>query len=139
VAEARRERAQLAAAIDAALATRDALLGPGVTMPPPLRSAADQAVASAGAAAAIGGMSVPLRDALQAAPVPFTQHGGPVLALPAGTADGLPVGVQLVGRRGSDRSLLALAAAYVEEASASSVRSSPGSVTGRRHAKPSQR
>jgi aspartyl-tRNA(Asn)/glutamyl-tRNA(Gln) amidotransferase subunit A len=141
VAEARRERARLAIAIDAALGTRDALLAPGATMPPPLRSVADQAVAAAGAAAAISGTSVPLRDALQAAPVPFTQHGGPAVVLPAGTADGLPVGVQLVGGRGRDRSLLALAAAYVEEAPAwvSSARSSPGSVTGRRQAKPSQR
>jgi aspartyl-tRNA(Asn)/glutamyl-tRNA(Gln) amidotransferase subunit A len=142
VDEARQERTRLAAAIDAALATRDALLAPAATMAPPLRSAADRAVAAAGAAATIAGTPVPLRDALLAASIPFTQHGGPVLALPAGTADGLPVGVQLVGRRGGDRSLLALAAAYVEEeapASVSNARSSPGSVTGRRQAKPSQR
>jgi amidase len=46
---------------------------------------------------------------------PFTSHwnltGQPALAIPAGTSDdGLPVGVQLVGRKGDDATLLALAA-----------------------------
>jgi amidase len=41
---------------------------------------------------------------------PFSLTGHPVVVLPAGTAqDGMPVGVQLVGKRGSDRTLLALA------------------------------
>ena len=118
VADARRERGRLAAAIDAALASRDALLAPGATVSPPLRTAAHQAGAATGPALTISGTSMPLRDALLAAPVPFSQHAGPALVLPAGTTDGLPVGVQLVGRRGSDRALLDLAAAYVEEAPA---------------------
>jgi amidase len=46
---------------------------------------------------------------------PFTSHwnltGQPALAIPAGTSDdGMPVGVQLVGRKGEDARLLALAA-----------------------------
>ena len=46
---------------------------------------------------------------------PFTSHwnltGQPALAIPAGTSDdGMPVGVQLVGRKGDDATLLALAA-----------------------------
>ncbi len=50
-----------------------------------------------------------------AAVYPFTWHwnltGQPALAIPAGTSDdGLPVGVQLVGRRGEDAVLLGLAA-----------------------------
>jgi aspartyl-tRNA(Asn)/glutamyl-tRNA(Gln) amidotransferase subunit A len=107
VAAARRARTELAAAIDAALATRDALVAPAANLAPPLRSAADPATADS--------PPVALRDRLLAAPVPFTQHGGPALVLPAGaTADGLPVGVQLVGSRGGDTRLLALAAAYVE-------------------------
>jgi Asp-tRNA(Asn)/Glu-tRNA(Gln) amidotransferase A subunit family amidase len=106
VAAARAARGVIASAIDAALTTHDALLAPAAMVPPPLR---DAGVAGA------GGSPVPLRDALLAAPVPFTQHGGPALALPAETtADGLPVGVQLVGPRGGDSRLLALAAAYVE-------------------------
>ncbi len=45
---------------------------------------------------------------------PFTSHwnltGQPALAIPAGTSDdGMPVGVQLVGRKGEDATLLALA------------------------------
>ena len=50
-----------------------------------------------------------------AAAYPFTSHwnltGQPAFAIPAGTSDdGMPVGVQLVGRRGDDATLLALAA-----------------------------
>lgn len=47
--------------------------------------------------------------------LPFTLTGHPALAMPAGLAeDGLPVGVQLVGRRFCDEELLAIAAAVVE-------------------------
>lgn len=38
--------------------------------------------------------------------LPWTFAGLPVVGLPAGEVDGLPVGVQLVGRRGSDEQLL---------------------------------
>jgi aspartyl-tRNA(Asn)/glutamyl-tRNA(Gln) amidotransferase subunit A len=115
VATARRARTEVASAIDAALVTHDALLAPAVTVPPPLRSAADPAPASG--VIAPGLPPAPLRDTLLAAPVPFTQHGGPAVVLPAGTTvGGLPVGVQLVGARGGDARLLALAAAFVEAA-----------------------
>ena len=41
---------------------------------------------------------------------PMSNYGGPCLTLPAGkTADGKPVGMELIGRRGHDRQLLALA------------------------------
>jgi amidase len=36
--------------------------------------------------------------------------GSPSISLPAGTADGLPIGVSVLGRRGSDEQLLAFAA-----------------------------
>ncbi len=45
----------------------------------------------------------------------LTVTGAPSVSLPAGyTAEGLPIGLQLSGRRGSDRFLLALAAAAEE-------------------------
>ena len=41
--------------------------------------------------------------------LPWTHAGLPVVSLPAGTADGLPVGVQVVAPRGADERLLAWA------------------------------
>jgi Asp-tRNA(Asn)/Glu-tRNA(Gln) amidotransferase A subunit family amidase len=40
---------------------------------------------------------------------PFSLIGVPAISLPAGEVEGRPVGLQLVGRRGDDRALLALA------------------------------
>jgi amidase len=44
---------------------------------------------------------------------PFNMTGHPAVALPAALADGLPIGVQLVGRRWGDERLLATAGAVV--------------------------
>ena len=45
----------------------------------------------------------------------ITVTGCPAISVPAGTTpDGLPVGVQLVARHGSDRQLLEVAAAVEE-------------------------
>ena len=49
--------------------------------------------------------------------------GHPVLALPVGFEDGLPVGVQLVGRRGGDADLLALGELFADEISVATVAS----------------
>jgi amidase len=47
--------------------------------------------------------------------VPATLGGLPVATIPAGFGDiGLPMGIQLIGARGSDEKLLLLAQAYHE-------------------------
>ena len=54
------------------------------------------------------------RQILLTAVRPLSQTGGPVVSIPAGTgAEGLPVGVQLAGRRGDEAALLQLAASLV--------------------------
>ena len=50
--------------------------------------------------------------------VPWTHAGLPVVALPAGTVGGMPVGIQLAGRPGEDEALLTVAG-LLEEAAAS--------------------
>jgi aspartyl-tRNA(Asn)/glutamyl-tRNA(Gln) amidotransferase subunit A len=96
-----RYRGRFAAEVEALLAGRDALLLP--TLPCVAPAAGDRTVT-------IAGTQVGVQAALTRLPGPFNCSGSPVLSLPAGLADGLPVGVSLVGRIGGDRDLLALAA-----------------------------
>ncbi|GAA3674322.1 amidase [Arthrobacter ginkgonis] len=57
------------------------------------------------------------------APYLFTPLGLPALSVPAGfTPSGLPVGLQMIGARGSDARLLRLASAFEQLSSCSSVR-----------------
>lgn len=92
---AQRSRATLRAAIDDALdaAGADALLLPATAVVAPV----------------IGSDPIGFRDALTVFTRPFGVTGHPVAALPAPTT-GLPVGMQLVGRRGDDERVLAIAA-----------------------------
>jgi len=92
--EAQVERARLRDRLDAALETVDALVLPTTRcVAPPVE--ADP---------------LELRDQLTPFTRPFSVTGHPVVALPVRSA-GLPVGVQVVGRRGGEAELIAIAAA----------------------------
>jgi amidase len=43
---------------------------------------------------------------------PFSVTGHPAITVPAGLADGLPTGLMLIGRHGSEATLLAAAQAF---------------------------
>ena len=47
--------------------------------------------------------------------VPWTHAHLPAIALPAGTVDGVPVGLQIVGRHGADAELLAIASKLAKD------------------------
>ncbi|MCB1005015.1 MAG: amidase [Acidimicrobiales bacterium] len=99
--EAHAARAELADALDAAAGRVDALVLPAAPVPAPPRGSTEVELESGPLA---------LRPALLALTVPFSLTGLPVLCVPFARVDGLPVGVQVVGRRGSDRHVLAVGA-----------------------------
>ncbi len=89
--KARRLRRMIRREIDALLIGYDAWLLPTASIPPPPRSA--------------GSTGDPSFQA------PWTMLGTPSISLSTGLSDsGLPIGIQLVGRRGEDSSLLSIAA-----------------------------
>ena len=100
-AAARAARAELADALDAAVGRVDALVLPATPVPAPLQGSEEVELESG---------SAPLRPSLLALTTPFSLTGLPVLCLPFARIDGLPVGVQVVGRRGSDDHVLAVGA-----------------------------
>ncbi|PXW99372.1 amidase [Sphaerotilus hippei] len=94
LAAAEHVRRRFAAEVDQALAHCDVLALPTLSEPAPrLADAADTAAAV--------GMTALVR--------PFNLSGHPAISLPLNTADGLPVGLQLVARRGADEYLCAVA------------------------------
>lgn len=96
IAEAEAVRTRFTAAVDALLADYDAIALPTLPCPPPtLLDAADPAAA------------IPMTANCR----PFNLSGHPAIALPVGEANGAPVSLQLVGRRGGDEALCALARA----------------------------
>jgi len=95
VADAEAVRARVSAAIDAALEGLDALVLPTMPdVPPRLADAADSRTAI--------GITALVRA--------FNLTGHPALSVPLRTASGLPAGLQLVGRKGADAQLCAVAA-----------------------------
>ena len=108
-ARARAGARRLAAAVDCALSDRDALLLPTVGLgAPPI---GQEEVQFDGCPQSV---DLVLSEYTRA----FNLTGHPAVSMPCGrTAEGLPIGLQLVGRRGQDVALLELAHAY-ERASA---------------------
>jgi Asp-tRNA(Asn)/Glu-tRNA(Gln) amidotransferase A subunit family amidase len=100
-----RYRGRFVAKVEGLLADRDALLLP--TLPCVAPAIGQRTVA-------LGGEPVGVQAALTRLPGPLNCSGSPVLSLPAGLADGLPVAVSLVGRIGGDRRLLRVGA-WVED------------------------
>jgi Asp-tRNA(Asn)/Glu-tRNA(Gln) amidotransferase A subunit family amidase len=59
---------------------------------------------------------VSLRDALVLLTLPFSMAGVPTISLPLLSAEGLPVGLQLVARRGHDSTLMPCSMQLLKEA-----------------------
>jgi aspartyl-tRNA(Asn)/glutamyl-tRNA(Gln) amidotransferase subunit A len=100
-----RYRGRFVAQVEGLLAERDALLLP--TLPCVAPAIGQRNIT-------LAGEPVGVQAALTRLPGPLNCSGSPVLSLPAGLAENLPVGVSLVGRIGGDRQLLRVAA-WVEE------------------------
>lgn len=58
----------------------------------------------------VAGRRLPYLEATIGLTLPFSVTGSPVAALPLGIENGLPVGIQVVGRRWGEEALLAVAA-----------------------------
>jgi amidase/aspartyl-tRNA(Asn)/glutamyl-tRNA(Gln) amidotransferase subunit A len=94
-------------AIQGVLADHDLLITP-TTACLPVANAADGNTKGPGR---IGGVEVdPLIGWCLTYPVNFSGH--PAASVPAGTASGLPVGMQIIGRRYADADVLAASAAF---------------------------
>jgi aspartyl-tRNA(Asn)/glutamyl-tRNA(Gln) amidotransferase subunit A len=97
--DALKMRARVCAALDAVMAGVDALVLPTSAVLPPLRGQD---------AVEVEGGRTTVRDAVLGQTLPFSLCGLPTLTIPVGLIAGLPVGLQVVGRRDGDAALLAL-------------------------------
>jgi aspartyl-tRNA(Asn)/glutamyl-tRNA(Gln) amidotransferase subunit A len=102
-----RYRDRFAELVEGLLADRDALVLP--TIPVVAPEIASRVVELG------DGRELGVQEALTALPGAFNCSGSPVVSLPVGLVDGLPVGLSLVGRLGADQELLAVAG-VVEQA-----------------------
>jgi aspartyl-tRNA(Asn)/glutamyl-tRNA(Gln) amidotransferase subunit A len=99
---AQRHRRLFTRAFAAAMHGLDAVLAPAAPVPAPPIDAEEVTVR---------GERRPIRAALLTCVAPLSQLDCPTVAVPAGVREGLPVGLQLIGRPGSEALLLRIAAA----------------------------
>jgi aspartyl-tRNA(Asn)/glutamyl-tRNA(Gln) amidotransferase subunit A len=97
-----RYRGRFAALVEGLLAEREALLLPTLPCVAPETGRPTVTVA---------GVTGGVQETLTALPGPFNCSGSPVVSIPVGLVEGLPVGASLVGRMGGDHELLRVAAA----------------------------
>jgi aspartyl-tRNA(Asn)/glutamyl-tRNA(Gln) amidotransferase subunit A len=99
---AQRHRRLFTRAFAAAMDGLDAILAPASpVLAPPIESEE----------VTIRGERRPVRTALLSCVAPLSQLDCPIVTVPAGVREGLPVGLQLIGRPGSEALLLRIAAA----------------------------
>ena len=97
-------RKQLQAEFDAAFQEVDAIVAPTVPVPAPLIGAET---------VQIGGEQIGVRPAIVGLCRPANFTGLPAISIPCGfTRDGLPVGLQLIGRAFDETTLLRIAFSY---------------------------
>jgi aspartyl-tRNA(Asn)/glutamyl-tRNA(Gln) amidotransferase subunit A len=99
----RRYRDRFAALVEGLLAGRDALVLPTIPVVAPATEAREVELG--------GGDRASVRHALTALPGAFNCSGSPVVSIPVGLVDGLPVGLSLVGRAAGDHELVRVARA----------------------------
>jgi aspartyl-tRNA(Asn)/glutamyl-tRNA(Gln) amidotransferase subunit A len=99
----RRYRDRFAALVEGLLAGRDALVLPTLPVVAPATDAREVELGD--------GSRASVRQALTALPGAFNCSGSPVVSIPVGLVDGLPVGLSLVGRAGGDHELVRVARA----------------------------
>ncbi|MEN3367709.1 MAG: oxamate carbamoyltransferase [Burkholderiales bacterium] len=99
--KAQRMRQQLADRIDTLFLDADFLVCPTMRTPAPLIDAGN---------VDIGGRLYPLHTAVTNLTMPFNLTGLPAISVPwSANANGVPIGMQIIGRRGADCQVLAVA------------------------------